>query len=146
MFNRFFEFARRANCFGCDWLGRQFALDSRRLNGREPLVLMAEPGTGEVLEIPATFSSFHDKELVEFGEEALARSFFEQWAVDNAQSLPLAASQCVGYRVPLFLGGLDTVDNLELIDLDVYWTLCGQLRHGVRRMKPGATIKGLTLD
>lgn len=46
------EFAARATPFGFDWLGRQFAIDSLRLIAGEPQVLMIEPGTGEVLEIP----------------------------------------------------------------------------------------------
>ncbi|MDP9440902.1 MAG: DUF1851 domain-containing protein [Actinomycetota bacterium] len=140
------EFARRSRCFGVDWLGRQFALDVGRVEDSEPLVLMLEPGTGEALEIPASFVSFHDEELVDFANEALAREFFEQWAEVNSMLLPLAAGHCVGYRVPLFLGGTDDVSNLELIDLDVYWTLCGQLRHGVRRMPAGTTIGQLTIS
>src|SRR5258708_1533979 len=47
------EFRARIRCFGCDWLGREFALDSARLRNGMPLVLMLEPGTGEALEIPA---------------------------------------------------------------------------------------------
>jgi len=139
------EFAGRAHCFGFDWLGRQFALDDHRRQGDEPLVLMLEPGTGEALEIPATFVTFHDEELVEFCNEALARQFFEDWAAANSRFLPLIFDQCAGYRVPLFLGGSDTVDNLEVIDLDVYWTMCGQLRRGARRMPAGTTIRELTI-
>lgn len=49
-------FADRIECFGADWLGRQFARDRARIAGGEPLVLMLEPGTGEALEIPADFA------------------------------------------------------------------------------------------
>jgi hypothetical protein len=45
------DFATRACPFGSDWLGRLFAVDSARVENGEPLVLMMEPGTGEVLEI-----------------------------------------------------------------------------------------------
>ena len=37
-------------------------------------------------------------------------------------------ARCVGYKVPLFLGGADDIGDLELADLDVYWTITGQLR------------------
>ena len=30
--------------------------------------------------------------------------------------LPLGTLQCVGYKVPLFLGGKDSLDNLEVVD------------------------------
>ncbi|WP_442854002.1 T6SS immunity protein Tdi1 domain-containing protein [Bacillus sp. FJAT-18017] len=32
----------------------------------------------------------------------------------------------MGYRVVLFLGGEDTISNLEKVDMDVYWSLCAQ--------------------
>jgi hypothetical protein len=38
------RFASRACPFGYDWLGRQFTLDSGRVEGGEPLVLLLEPG------------------------------------------------------------------------------------------------------
>lgn len=135
------DFANRVACFGFDWLGRQFALDAARRAGEEPLVIMLEPGTGEAREIPASFSSFHNEELTEYANEALASEFFRAWEQARPGSLPLAHSECVGYQVPLFLGGADAVENLEVIDLDVYWTICGQLLQGTRRLPAGATIR-----
>ena len=121
------EFAGRIDCFGRDWLGRQFSLDHARHHAREPLVLMFEPGTGEALEVPATFAKFHEIELVDHTEEALAASFFQAWQqVDTAG--PLHETECAGYKTPLFLGGADEVSNLERSDLDVYWSITGQLR------------------
>lgn len=122
------ELEGRLSVFGLDWLGRQFALDFARTDNGEPLVMMLEPGTGEALEIPVTFVQFHEQELVSFSEEALARSFFDQWLASRPASPTLALSECVGYRVPLFLGGRDEIDNLEVVDFDVYWTVSGQLR------------------
>lgn len=122
------EFAQRVCPFGYDWLGRQFAVDSGRIDGGQPMVLLLEPGTGEALEIPVPFSAFHDDELVDHPDAALASDFFAAWSGSNSDALPLLRNQCVGYRVPLFLGGKDTTENLEVSDMDVYWTLCGQLR------------------
>ena len=124
------EFAARATPFGYDWLGRQFALDTGRVDGGEPLVLMLEPGTGEALEIPAGFAAFHNEVMVDLRDAALASTFFASWASSDAGALPLSANECVGYRVPLFLGGSDTLENLEVVDLAVYWSLSGQLRLG----------------
>jgi hypothetical protein len=47
---------------------------------------------------------------------------------------------CVGFRSPLFLGGQDSVDNLELTDLDVYWSLSGQLRLATQDLDEGTVI------
>jgi T6SS immunity protein Tdi1, C-terminal len=133
------RFASRACPFGYDWLGRQFAVDSQRLEGGEPLVLLFEPGTGEVLEIPFSFTRFHEQ-LDELREPALAESFFASWAQANPRLVPLSGAQCAGYKVPLFLGGKDALQNLEVIDLEVYWSLSGQLRQGTQNMPPGSWI------
>lgn len=122
----------RATPFAYDWLGRQFAVDTARLEGAEPLILLLEPGTGQALEIPLTFARFHEQ-LDGLREPALANGFFLEWAEANPAAVPLAPTQCVGYGVPLFLGGEDVVSNLEIIDFDVYWTLCGQLLQGTAR-------------
>ncbi|HEX6595710.1 MAG TPA: T6SS immunity protein Tdi1 domain-containing protein [Acidimicrobiales bacterium] len=129
------EFAARAHCFASSWMGNQFALDRERTGkGGENLVLLLEPGTAMGLEVPTSFAEFHDDELVDESDAALAAPFFREWAAANPGTVPLAPSDCVGYKVPLFLGGADTVDNLEVIDLDVYWTLTAQLRRQVEQI------------
>jgi hypothetical protein len=127
------EHADHVRAFGYDWLGRQFALHPRRRQDGQPLVLMLEPGTGDALEVPATFVAFHDEEMVEYADAVLAIHFFDEWRAANPAAVPLARDACAGYRVPLFLGGADTVDNLEVSDVDVYWTVVGQLRQQVRQ-------------
>src|SRR5690242_15355347 len=69
--------------FGYDWLGRLFALDPARLENGEPGVILLEPGTGEALEVPADLASFHEVELVEYHDAALASSFFDVWRQNN---------------------------------------------------------------
>jgi len=124
------EFVGRISCFGADWLGRQFATDNGRTAAGTPLVLLLEPGTGEALEIPLDRVAFHEQELVDEPDAAVAYSFFEQWLAAGG-SRP-SYDQCIGYRQPLFLGGADEVSNLELSDLDVYWTISAQLLAKVR--------------
>lgn len=140
------EFAARACPFGYDWLGRQLAIDTARKRAGQPLVLLLEPGTGEALEIPTTFDEFHEEELLHHRDAALASEFFEKWTRSSGAALPLAAGDCVGYRVPLFLGGRDTVDNLEVTNLDVYWTICGQLRLGTMHLPEGTPIDNVSIS
>lgn len=137
------EFAGRLSCFGYDWLGRQFATDAARGLGSDPEVLLFEPGTGQALEIPVPFSAFHD-ELIDFDEAALARSFYEQWRADGGAAPTL--DECVGYRTPLFLGGQDDVSNLEVSDLDVYWTIMGQLRVQILNRAEGTRISAISSE
>lgn len=77
-------------------LGRQFAVDAGRIESGHPQVLLLEPGTGEVLEIPLTFSRFHDEELIDYADTALAEEFFDAWSVGNGENLPIRRNQCVG--------------------------------------------------
>ena len=120
----FTNYKDRAICFGYDWLGRHFALDKNRIENEQMLILLFEPGAGEVMQIPVDFKNFHNEELVEYQNEALASEFYMEWV--NTKTGTPSHSQCVGYKVPLFLNGSDTVENLELSDMEVYWSICGQ--------------------
>jgi hypothetical protein len=125
--------------FGVDWLGRIFALDSRRrVSGRLGVTLF-EPGTGQALEVPCNIESFHDEELVDYKDAALAESFFNEWIRKGGHGP--SYSQCVGYKRPLFLGGVDVVENLELTDLDVYWTVSAQLISKLRNVPHSTGLK-----
>jgi hypothetical protein len=126
-------------CFGYDWLGRVFALDGRRLEQGQPGVVMFEPGTGDALEIPANLLYFHDNELVQDADPALAINAHQKWLADGG-AVP-TYKECVGYKIPLFLGGADEFENMELSDLDVYWHLMGQLIVKVRDLPPGTPVR-----
>ncbi len=140
------SYRERIACFSYDWLGRQFALDAARREGDEPLVLMLEADTGEALEIPATFSGFHNTEIIEHSDSALATRLLDEWRQRNPDAKPLAYDECVGFKIPLFLGGADTVDNLEVTNLQVYWSICAQLWRGTRTLPPGTTIREVGIE
>lgn len=132
-------FAGRMYCFGFDWLGRNLAVDLWGGDG-EGLVVLVEPGAGELLESEVELTPFHDEVLVA-DPTGLAAGFFDEWRSANPGFDRLAFDQCVGYKVPLFLGGDDEVHNLEVVPYDVYWELCVQLRTGTRHMPAGTTIQ-----
>lgn len=138
------SFSGRVTCFGVDWLGRVFGTDSARLEDMRPGVVMLEPGTGEALEIPCNIESFHENELIQYQEAALAVGFYRQWRARGG-ALP-DNTQCIGYKKPLFLGGSDTVDNLELSDLDVYWTISAELIQKTKGLPPGASIGKVSVE
>jgi hypothetical protein len=133
------DFAQRSTCFGYDWLGRAFALDSVRSDDGKPAVLLLEPGMDEVLEVPANLATFHNKILLEEHDAALASSFYEVWIASGG--VAPTYDQCVGYKKPCFLGGVDDIENLELGDLDVYWHIMGQLIEQVRGLPPGSRVR-----
>ncbi|MGO4592122.1 T6SS immunity protein Tdi1 domain-containing protein [Paenarthrobacter sp. 2TAF44] len=128
--------------FGFDWLGRQFILDLRRPE-KDPEMLCLEPGTGWILEIPIPFSSFHDSELVQDPDGSLLTTFFSDWRKKNPEDLQF--DECAGYTVPLFLGGADEVHNLELSNIEVYWSVTGQLRTATKDLPRGAHVDGVQI-
>lgn len=130
---------QQVSVFSYDWLGRVFALDPARREAAGPGVLLMEPGTGEALEVPCSLEDFHERELVDQSDAAVGAPFHRKW-LDSGGTAPTVL-ECVGYRKPLFLGGDDRVDNLELSDLDVYWTLAGQLISKTRGLPPGTRVR-----
>mgnify|MGYP001268698153 CR=1 FL=1 len=127
--------------FGYDWLGRQFCAQR---DDPDATCLIFELGTGEVLEVPVPFIALHDEELVDYRNEALASDFFVAY-LESGGRAP-STGQCVGYRTPLFLGGQDDVFNLELVNLDVYWHLTGQLVLQTRGLPPGTAVTAIRGD
>ena len=109
--------------FGYDWLGRIFAIDLRE--HRNGLILMLEIGTGQALEIPCNMEVFLNEEITLSTDACLAYSFYQEWC-SSGNTIP-KLGQCVGYKVPLFLGGKDDTTNLEISDLEVYWGILAQI-------------------
>jgi len=107
-------------------------------------VLLFELGFGDALNVPTNFSTFHDSELIEDKEAALAYSVFQQW-LSKGSPAP-RRDQCVGYRIPLFLGGKDDLENLEVTDMEVYWAITGQLLAQTSGLGLGTPIKGLSIE
>jgi hypothetical protein len=130
--------------FASNWSGDQFALDSKRTDHGEYLVLLFVIGTGDALEIPATFNTFHDSELTQEQEALLLASRFQTW-LSSGGAAP-RRDQCVGYRIPLSLGGEDNVTNLEIDDMEVYWSLSSQIATQTKELPPGTRIGRIKLD
>ena len=109
--------------FGYDWLGRCFGVsEDKKDKGK---VLLFEIGTGQVLSTDCSFEEFINHEIPLNSDACLASQFHEQWL--GAAEKPLVYGRCVGYKVPLFLGGKDDISNLEDSDMDVYWSILSQI-------------------
>jgi hypothetical protein len=106
-------------------------------------VVMLEPGTGQALEVPCGVVAFHDAELCQYREEALAECFYKEWRAAGG-AVP-RVDQCAGYKRPLFLGGSDTTDNLELVMLEVYWEISAQLLDQTRNLPIGTQVTNASI-
>jgi hypothetical protein len=138
------EVADRITCFAADWMGNQFATDEARVVNGEHQILLLEPGTGEVLQIPAGLDTFHHDLLLREPDATACHGTFKEWL--KAGRKPPTYEQCIGYQRPLFVGGVDDMDNLEVSDFEVYWSICGQLRAQIRDLPVGTKIGAVTID
>jgi hypothetical protein len=87
--------------------------------------------------------TFHNDELQARGEAALAISFYNRWLQSGGAAPP--HGRCIGYKVPLFLSGVDDIDNLSLTDIGIYWHVSAQLIQQVRDLPPGNRIGNITI-
>lgn len=133
-------------CFGYDWMGCQFALDAGRIVGGEPQILCFDPATGDVYLVDQSFHEFHEVELIEGTNNGLAISAFDEWAEANPSAVPLDRTECVGQRHPLFLGGEDTLENSEVVDIEVYWVLQAQVLRQVNNLPDGTRISAVKVS
>ncbi len=121
------DFTQKFKLFGYDWLGRCLGVDLRDETFGN--VLKFEIGTNDVLEIPCKLENFLNEEIPLYSDACLAESFFHNWL--NHSQEKLEYGRCVGYKVPLFLGGNDDVDNLENNDMEVYWDILTQVKNSL---------------
>jgi hypothetical protein len=138
-------FADRILCFSSDWMGNQFALDGKRMERGEYQVLLFEGGTGHAMEIPATFKSFHERELAHDQEALLLTGAFREWL--SSSGAPPRRDQCVGYKISPFLGGKqEDVTNLGIADMAVYWSFSNQLAAETKGLALGTAIGGVKIE
>lgn len=117
--NAYPHFANQFTLFAYDWLGRCFAIDHKENTSGN--ILMFEIGTHDVLAIPCSFTQFLNEEIPVYHEACLASNFYHEWM--NHTDKSVAIDRCIGYKIPLYLGGEDTIENLEDINMDVYWNV-----------------------
>lgn len=109
--------------FAVDWLGRQLGVMAA--DDVTPAVVVADVGLGSVkplADLPTFVAATESGEISgPLGAANLGR-FLEAQGIEG-----LGFSQCAAFVHPPFLGGDSSNTNLELSDIDVYWTVTGQL-------------------
>lgn len=105
--------------FAYDWLGRIYAT-----NENETAILLFDPGTHDILFLDESFVDFINTTIPANAEDIFASKMFNKWIKKNKK---LSYPNCVGYKVPLFLGGKDKIKNMEETDMEVYWSISAQI-------------------
>lgn len=132
------RYRNRLVCVGVDWLGRQYALNRRRphpADPNEPLLLSFDPEADGADPEPSTFAGFHAGE----GVDSCSRDRWRGWSSANPELSLLAHSDCIGLRIPLFLGGADAPANMAVVNTAAYWrAIVSQLHYLAEISPPGA--------
>ena len=117
----FSELSDDIRVIGFDWLGRIFVSSDTS----DSKIYMCDAGSHEILEIPLGIKEFLNNEIPAYPDELFALDFYKEYISQGGTSP--SYDQCLGYKIPLFLGGLDDLSNIEQIDFDVFWTIMSQL-------------------
>jgi len=108
----------------------------------------AGDGSVHVLDSAAGETSLVAGSVDEFrallGDPGFVRDYFgvEMVATLREAGVTLASGQVYGYRVPPVLGGEYAVENVEPTDIEVHFSLAGQIHQQVRGLPPRTSIGG----
>lgn len=139
--NYYLKYKGKIIPFGYDWLGRQYALDISRKN----YLLMFDPSTAEDFELNQSLTSFHNQDLVNEREDILSEQLFSV-VTKTLGVTKISYEDCIGYKVPLFLNGSDTVNNYEVSNIDVYWEIQCQIYLQIKDLPPGTKINSVKFE
>lgn len=130
------------NLIGYDWMGRCFAVDQRDGDGKE-LVVLLEIATLDMYYIGKDVAVFLNEVMPNQSEACLEVGRYREWLEGHA---PVGRMECVGYKVPLFLGGEDSLENMEVSDMEVYWDMTDQLWEAVKDLPEGTKIGNISFE
>ena len=130
------------NLIGYDWMGRCFAVDQRDGDGKE-LVVLLEIATLDMYYIGKDVAVFLNEVMPNQSEACLGVGRYREWLEGHA---PVGCMECGGYRIPLFLGGEDSLENMEVSDMEVYWDMTDQLWEAVKDLLEGTKIGNVSFE
>jgi Domain of unknown function (DUF1851) len=131
--------------FAVDWMGRLFATDKSEPDSSGAATItcfdFAEPSS---FSTDANFDDFHNSTAIDMMSELFNLEQFEQWTSEHQP--PTDGVSCVGYKTPLFLGGEDDQENMEMTDRSVYLHMLSELWSSVKDLPEGSRIKQIEFE
>jgi hypothetical protein len=139
--NYFNRYKLKIYSFGFDWMGRQFCMSSSDDN----LLFMFDIAATEYFEHQQDLELLHNDDFVNETDNMLSSDLYSQiLKYYNLESI--GYNECLGYKIPLFLGGNDSIDNYYLSDTEVYWDLQHQLHEKVKNLPAGTNINSIKIE
>lgn len=132
------NFSEQFLLFGYDWLGRFYAT-----NEAENIIFVFDPSTNDIMDLENAFALFINKTLLKNANDILALKLYKKYLKKNSKPV---FSNCVGYKVPLFLGGEDSLENFEESDMEVYWSISAQIIAQIREKANGTVVDSFTIN
>lgn len=78
-----------------------------------------------------------------YADACLDSEIYADWLASHP---PVGPMECAGYRIPLFLGGEDSLENMEVSDMEVYWDMTDQLWEAVKDLPEGTKIGNISFE
>lgn len=81
-------------------------------------------------------------------EPSFVEAYLHPKRVDMLRShgLVLKEGQIYSFRTPLSLGGLLSLDNIEVTDVDVHFSIAGQIECRISKVPVGTPFAGIQID
>ncbi len=127
--------------FAVDWRGRHFC--RVQMDGND-MALRTDSAFAEA----SPLTSYEDTiafllqspDAPEFLEEDTMNAAFQRFDMFGIEF-----DRCLGLKIPAFLGGEETLENLDPSDMDVYWSFNAQIYNQVKDLPPGTPISDIKL-
>ena len=123
-------FKDKIRTFGYDWEGNMMV---QRMEGKESVVMIFECATGDYFELEQTIKGFHEEDLVAYREDTLHEEKY-RLATSFLGIAGIPGEKCIAHKTSLLLGGEDLVENMEVTDLEVIWSLQQQIIDKINKM------------
>ena len=122
-----------------DWEGKNIFY--HRESGR---TFFVDPSANDVDWLTQSIAELLDKVCSDEGPDILNEEDFEA-ARQHLGEPSLGFEECVGFVLPLFLGGSEEPSNREVADMEVYWEINRQLTEQTKDLRAGISIEGIKL-
>jgi hypothetical protein len=120
------------------------ALGDLFLRHDDDSIFWLEAGWGRLTRVAESAEEF--QQLMTLPENA-AEWFAPQLVGDIlTQGMRLKPGECFGYKIPPILGGEPEPDNFEPTDLQVHFSILGQIHCQIKDLPPGTPINEIRIE